>query len=284
MRVLLAGATGYLGSHIATRLGEEGHTLRVLVRNQAKWQNLQIPADEICVAEITDAKSLRGCCTGMDAVISTVGITRQKDHLTYLDVDYRGNLNLLREAQKSGVRRFIYIFVAFSERMRQLKIIQAKALFVEELVKSGLGYCVVKPNGFFPDMAEFLQMAKRGTVYMLGKGTNKINPIDGRDLATLCVEALGDSRQEITVGGPEVLTYRQIGDIAFRVLDRPPRIRSIPFPSWLKRGVLNFMRVCTPVRIYGPVEFMLTTLSMDMVAPSFGHHTLEEYFRRQTVN
>lgn len=279
MRVLLAGATGYLGSHIATRLGEEGHTLRVLVRNKKKWQNLQIHADEICVAEVTDAKSIEGCCVGVDAVISTIGITRQKDHLTYMDVDYQGNLNLLREAQKSGVRRFIYVFVAFSERMRHLKLVQAKALFVEELINSGLNHCVVKPNGFFPDMAEFFRMAKRGVVYMLGKGNNRINPIDGRDLAVLCVKALGDRRPEITVGGPEVLSYREIGEVAFQVLGKPEKIRSIPFPSWLEKSLLGLLRTFTPVRIYGPIEFLLTILSTDMVAPAFGQHTLEEYFQ-----
>jgi uncharacterized protein YbjT (DUF2867 family) len=279
MRVLLAGATGYLGSHIAKRLGEEGHTLRVLVRNKKKWQNLQIPADEIYVAEITNAKSIEGCCVGVDAVISTIGITRQKDHLTYMNVDYQGNLNLLREAQKSGVRRFIYVFVAFSERMRHLKLVQAKALFAEELIKSGLSYCVVKPNGFFPDMAEFLKMAKQGTVYMLGKGNHKINPIDGRDLAVACVETLEDQCAEMVIGGPEVWSYREIGKAAFRVLNKPEKIRSIPFPRWLRITILTLLRIFTPVRIYGPIEFMITTLTMDMVAPQFGHHTLEEYFR-----
>ena len=49
---------------------------------------------------------LKGCRSGIDTVISTLGITRQKDGLTYLDVDYQANLNLLNEACESGSSTF----------------------------------------------------------------------------------------------------------------------------------------------------------------------------------
>ena len=114
---------------------------------------------------------------GVDVVISTVGITRQKDGLTYMAVDYRANLNLLNEARKAGVKKFIYVSVLNGEHLTQLKICEAKEKFVNTLMNSGMDYCVIRPNGFFSDMGDFLDMAKQGRVYLFGDGKKKMNPI-----------------------------------------------------------------------------------------------------------
>jgi uncharacterized protein YbjT (DUF2867 family) len=158
-KVLLAGVTGYLGSYIAKELHERAFATRAIARNTASLKNKNILLSEIKEAELTKPNTIKGCCNQIDVVISTVGITRQKDGLTYMDVDYRANLNLLREAQKSGVRKFIYVSVLNGENLRHLKICDAKEMFVEKLKKSGLGYCVVRPNGFFSDMTDFCQSA-----------------------------------------------------------------------------------------------------------------------------
>jgi uncharacterized protein YbjT (DUF2867 family) len=43
-------------------------------------------------------------------------------------------------------------------------------MFVEQLKKSGLDYCVVRPNGFFSDMTDFYKIARKGRVYLFGNG------------------------------------------------------------------------------------------------------------------
>lgn len=91
----------------------------------------------------------------MDAVITTVGITRQKDGLTYMDVDYGANVNLLREAERAGVSRFIYVSVLNGNNMRHLKICNAKERFVDQLSLSDIDSCVIRPNGFFSIWAIF---------------------------------------------------------------------------------------------------------------------------------
>ena len=62
-------------------------------------------------AQVTQPETLKGICENIDVVISTVGITRQKDDLTYMDVDFQSNVNLIEEAKKGGVKKFIYISV-----------------------------------------------------------------------------------------------------------------------------------------------------------------------------
>jgi uncharacterized protein YbjT (DUF2867 family) len=93
--VLLAGATGYLGSYIAKVLRNRALTTRAIVRNIATLADKGIKIDEVIRAELTMPETIEGCCDKIDVVISTVGITRQKDGLTYMDVDYQANMNLL---------------------------------------------------------------------------------------------------------------------------------------------------------------------------------------------
>ena len=198
-RVLIGGATGYLGGYIAKELMKRSYPVRALARNPEKLKQNNIEVTEILQAEITQPDSIKDCCKDIDLVISTVGITRQKDGLTYMDVDYQANMNLLQEAKQTGVKKFIYISVLNGENLRHLKICDAKELFAEQLIKSGLAYCIIRPNGFFSDMTDFFNMAKKGRVYVFGDGELKTNPIHGEDLAAACVEAIDKPDQEIEV-------------------------------------------------------------------------------------
>jgi uncharacterized protein YbjT (DUF2867 family) len=277
-KVLLAGATGYLGRHIAKALYGRGFSTRVIARNTVSLKLKKTWFNEIIEAELTHPKTIEGCCDQIDVVISTVGITRQKDGLTYRDVDYRANLNLLREAQKSSVRKFIFVSVLNGERLRQLKICDAKEMFVDQLKQSGLNYCVIRPNGFFSDMTEFYNMGQKGRVYLFGNGAFKTNPIHGEDLAAVCVDAIDKQDKEIEVGGPEILTHNRIAETAFAVLGARPKITYIP--NWIRSAALKLMRMLTGSKTYGPIEFFLTVMAMDMVAPQYGKHTLKEHFTK----
>ena len=275
-RVLLAGATGYLGSYIAKELLKRSYPIRVIARNPDKLKQNNIESTEILQTEITQPASIKDCCKNIDIVISTVGITRQKDGLTYMDVDYQANLNLLQEAIQSGVKKFIYISALNGENLRHLKICDAKELFVEQLIKSGLEYCIIRPNGFFSDMTEFYTMAKKGRAYLFGDGELKTNPIHGEDLAAVCVDAIDKPDQEIKVGGPETLTHNEIAATAFEVLRIKPKI--IHIPNWVRVAILKMVRLFSGSNVYGPIEFFMTVMAMDMVAPEYGRHTLREYF------
>ena len=275
-RILLAGATGYLGGFIAQKLNQGNYNLRVIARSPGKLLEQGIKVTDVIQAEITDRQTIAGCCEGVDTVISTIGITRQKDGLTYMDVDYQANLNLLNEALEQGVRKFIYVSVLNGEKLRHLKICDAKEKFVEQLKQSGLEYCVIRPNGFFSDMSELFAMAKKGTVYLFGNGKQQANPIHGEDLAAVCVGAIDSKQKEINVGGPETLTYNQIAGIAFEVAGSKPRIMRIP--DWLRRTILKLVRTFTSSRIYGPIEFFLTVTATDMIAPEYGKHRIKDHF------
>ena len=205
--VLLAGATGYLGQFIAQELQQQGLTTTILVRNQAKFDKTGISAQKIIQAALIHPQTLQGCCQGIHTVISTIGITKQKDGLSYMEVDYQANLNLLQEAQKAGVQKFIYVSALNGDHLQHLKIFEAKEKFVTALKNSGLAYTIIRPNGFFSDLTAFYEMTKKGRIYLFGKGQAQLNPIHGADLAKVCVEAIQQSQKTIEVGGPELLSH-----------------------------------------------------------------------------
>ena len=276
-KILLAGATGYLGSYIFKELKLKSFQARVLARNSKKLKQKNIDADEVLNVEITNPESINGCCEGCDTVISAVGITRQKDGLTYMDVDYQANKNILDEAKRSGVKKFIYVSVLNGIKLKALKICEAKEKFVDELKLSGLEYCIIRPSGFFSDMLEIFNMAKKGKVFLFGNGSFKMNPIHGDDLAKKIVESIELNEKELNIGGPQTFTQNEMANIAFKVLNKTTKITHIP--DWVRKFILSFIKIFLSEKIYGPIEFVLTILSVDMTAPEYGMYKLEDFFK-----
>ena len=197
--VLIAGATGYLGKFVAQEFKNRQYFTRIIARDIEKFKKKNIPMDELMKAEVTQPETLQNCCRDIDIVFSSIGITKQKDGLRYMDVDYQANLNLLEEAKKSGVKKFIYVSVLHGAQMTNLKICAAKEKFVGALEKSGLDYCIIRPTGYFSDMEEFFTMAQKGRVFLIGNGAHRMNPIHGEDLAKVCVDAARNNDKEIPV-------------------------------------------------------------------------------------
>jgi uncharacterized protein YbjT (DUF2867 family) len=275
-KVLVAGATGYLGGYLVQELKNQGYWVRALARNTKKLDDLKNSIDEVFEAEVTKPETLNGICDNIDVVISSVGITRQKDGLTYMDVDYQGNKNILDLAIKNKVSKFLFISVLNAHQMKDLKGIHAKLLFEEKLKESGLDYVIMRPTGFFSDMLEFLNMAKKGRVSVFGSGKNKINPIHGADLAEVCVKAIKESKKEINIGGPEIYTFNAIAELALQVQNKPIKISRLPI--WIIKIILPLMRTFSSSKTYGPVEFMMTVMTMDVVGDTYGKECLKDFF------
>ena len=276
-KVLVAGATGYLGQFVVKVLKAKGYWIRALGRSAAKLAPVDGYADELFIGEVTDPKSLTGLCDGIDIVFSSVGITRQKDGLTYKDVDYRANRNLLTMAEAAGVSQFMYVHVLNAEKLRHVAMVQAKQSFVDDLNRSTLDYTVICPTGFFSDMEEILAMARSGRVYLFGDGSNRINPIHGADLAEVCAEALVSRESQIDVGGPEVFTYLEIAGLAFDALEQRERITCIP--KNLVSAAVGTLRWLAPAKVYGPIQFMASVMTMDVIGKPHGRRRLGDHFR-----
>lgn len=275
-KVLVAGATGYLGQFLVKELKKNGYWVRVLIRKEEQKSMFQ-EVDDFFVGQVTDPNSIKGITKGIDWVFSSIGITRQKEGMRYMDVDYQGNSNLLKEAIKEKVEAFQYISAINGDKLRQLKIFEAKERFVDELKKSGLQYCILRPNGFFSDMKDFLSMAKAGRVYLFGDGLKRLNPIHGEDLAKVCVDQMKLGTKEATVGGPDILSQDDLAAMALQAWQKPIKITHLP--DWTRRFTIWLLRTFTSSKTYGPIEFFMTAMAFDNIADSYGNHKLEDFFK-----
>jgi uncharacterized protein YbjT (DUF2867 family) len=130
-------------------------------------------------------------------------------------------------------------------------------------------------TGYFSDMGEFLEMAKKGRVYLIGHGDNRGNPIHGADLAVACVDAIEGDEIEIDVGGPEVLTYREIAELALQSLGKSARITVVPV--WVMRLAVGLTKIFSKHQ-GGLLAFFTTAMTSDVVAPAVGVHRLKDHF------
>lgn len=274
--IILAGATGYLGSHLVKAMQDQHYSFKAIARNNKKLIQMGLNEDQILQAEATQAQTLKGLLEGADILISTIGITRQKDGLTYMDVDYQANLNLLEEAKKAGVKKFIYVAAINGDKMRHLKIMAAKEQFVDALKVSGMEYIIVRPNGFFSDMKDFLEMAKKGKVYLFGNGNFKLNPIHGEDLAKVILDTIDQSNVEIEVGGPDILSQNEIAEMALNAHGKS--IKILHLPDWIRKAAIILVRVFSSSKTYGPIEFFLSMMGQDNIAPRYGILRLQSFF------
>ena len=291
---LVAGAGGVLGTHLLYELSARGLSARLFTRDMKSLQHrFHSHAHQFATGgdapalsewEIKEGDALRpatleNLCSGIDVVISSIGsslrLNNWRDKRSFQDVDYSGNKNLLKEAQKSGVRKFVYVSSFMGETMNTAYT-NAHESFVQELKNSGLEYVVVRPTGFFYVNLEFLAMARNGFASLVGNGRAKTNPIHEQDVACACLDAAFRLRnEEMSVGGPEIFTRQEIVELAFATLAKKPRIAHAPAitTAIASRCITPFNR-----RIGELVEFLGYVSVHDCIAPLYGKQRLAEYF------
>lgn len=110
MKVLVTGATGFVGSHVARFLAGQGAELRLLVRPTSLTANLEGIAAERVTGDLREAESLRKAMAGCEAVFHVAADYRlwtREPHEMYRS-NVEGTRNIIQLAQQSGVRRVIY--------------------------------------------------------------------------------------------------------------------------------------------------------------------------------
>ena len=278
MKVVLAGAFGRLGSDILRALVRDGHdvlavdmVLRELDGIEGSYEKKQV--------DVTKPEQLAGLCEGADAVITMVGLTRTSAEVTNYDIDYRGNLNLLNEAKRAGVKKFAYVSVLKADRAPKVPMLHAKYLLEEALKASGIDYVIFRPTGYFYDIAKvFKPMIEKGEVTLLGKKPVSANVIDTTDLADFMLLHLNDKNVTYDIGGTETYTYEQIARMFFAAAGKEPVIKHAP-PFLF--DVLAFINKLKKNGKEAILRFSKWTLTESMVAEHrFGRLSFKEYIEK----
>jgi uncharacterized protein YbjT (DUF2867 family) len=278
-RILICGATGHLGQHVLKHAGSRGCFIRALVRTEQQQSDLLGFAHEVHRGDLTRAETLQGACSDVDAVISTAGASVHiniRGSAGFHEIDLAGNRNLLAEATRSGVKKFVYVSVVATPELARTAYVSAKEEFAGLVARSGLDYQIVRPTGFFSAFADLVGMARRGPLPMVGDGTARTNPIDDEEVAIACLEALESSERERSIGGPEVYTRKEIAEMVFAAVGRQARYRKVP--AALVRAGGRVVRLFNQ-RLGDLTEFYLAVARHDVVAPAYGSRRLGDYLK-----
>ena len=276
MKVVLAGAFGNLGADIFKALIRDGHEVAALDMMQ---RDIGITSGyTFTKIDVTDPKTLEGVCNGADVVITTVGLTKGSASVSNYDIDYQGNLNILREAQKAGIRNFVYISVIKADTAPDVPMVNAKYLFENELKKSGLTYVIHRPTGYFYDIVKvFRPMIEKGEVTLLGKEPVSANVISTEDFADFIVKHLTDENKTYSIGGKETYTYEQIANLCFEAAGKEPKIKRAPPMIF---NILAFVNKLKKNGKEAVIRFSKWTLTHDMVGDTvYGDMSFAEYIR-----
>jgi uncharacterized protein YbjT (DUF2867 family) len=232
--ILVAGATGLVGSAVCQKLAKRGETVRALVRSTSakeKLDALRSCGAELCVGDLKDPGSLSSACRGVDAVVSTASSTLSRQSGDSIEsVDAAGQLNLVNAAEAAGIERFV--FVSFRPpRGISYPLADAKRR-VEEAIAS-LNFTIIQASWF---MEVWLSPAlgfdyPNQTARIYGPGTSPISWVSFRDVAEMCALAVRSpaaDRRTIEFGGPEALSPLEVVARFEKIGGRPFQLQHVP--------------------------------------------------------
>jgi divinyl chlorophyllide a 8-vinyl-reductase len=216
-------------------------------------------------------------------------------------IDYEAHVSALGAAKAAGVTHMVLLSAICVQKPR-LAFQHAKLAFETVLIESGLDYSIVRATAFFKSLSGQIDRVKAGKPFLVFEDGRKTacKPISDDDLAQFIVGCLDDERRRnriLPIGGPgEAITPRDQADRLFALLQREPRISSVPLAlldtiifvlSALGRLVPQLAVKAELARIgrYYATESMLlldpVTGRYDAaLTPSTGSETLFEFYAR----
>lgn len=275
MKLVLAGAFGKLGSDILRAAVKEGHEV---VAIDLVTREMDFDGFTAKTVDVTKKEQLEGVCEGADAVITTVGLTRTSATVTNYDIDLNGNLNLLAEAKRAGVKKFAYISVLKADKNPDVPMLDAKHKFELALKESGIDYVIFRPTGYFYDIAKvFMPMIEKGEVTLLGKEDVSANVIDTTELAEYVLLHLNDTNVTYDIGGTETYTYEEIAKMFFAAAGKEPVIKRAPVFLFSVLAWINKLKKNGKEAI---IKFSKWTLTESMVAENkYGKLSFKEHIQ-----
>ena len=246
-KILVIGASGFVGKHIAQALLADGCAVRCLARNPARVEDSAFAGGEIVQGDISDLASMHQALESVQAVYISIH-TLSPQHATttgqgFMEIEMKGLQNIVAACRTQGARRLIYLTSLGIAPEATGAWVRGRWEAEQFLWESGLDVTVLRPGqivgvggqGFNIMVA---QARRRGAVVM-GSGRQKMRNIALDDLVYYLVGVLDDPRtygQSYDVGCDDVLTTDQMIDVVAEVLGRrPPRKIHLP---WTLLGAL----------------------------------------------
>ena len=282
MKVLVTGATGFTGGHLAKYLAGRGDEVRALVRPQsrARFDRSPLPANGVIAADgdLLDAPAVGRAVEGVSVVYHIAATYREagQPDSAYRAINVEGTRNVLEAAKAGGVTRVVHCSTGGvhghienppaneDAPFNPGDVYQETKLAAEQLARehgksTGLDVVVARPIGIYgPGDTRFLRMFRglaRGRFPMIGSGkafyhlTYIDDLIEGFRLCGTMPAAKG---RTYILAGPRYTTLEQLVHLVAKELNvAPPRMHLPVWPFWTA-GLLCEM-VCVPLRIEPPI-------------------------------
>ncbi len=243
MKIVVAGGTGFLGRHITRALLDGGHDVTVLGRSPNKVAAIpELQGANATQGDVTDSTSLWGRLEGADAVVQAVQFPNHpievpRKGLTYDRYDRQGTVNMLSEAQRAGVGKFVYLSGAGADPASEKTWYRAKGLAERAIIASGIDYAIVRPSwAYGPEDRALNRIAAiaRSTPVLpqLGSSVQRIQPVYVGDIASAVArvferEAWNDIYE---IGSREVMTMKEVGHTLLDFLGKKRPVLPVPSP------------------------------------------------------
>ncbi|MFC7132528.1 MULTISPECIES: complex I NDUFA9 subunit family protein [Salinibaculum] len=243
MDVLVTGGSGFIGQYLCAELTDRGHDVTALARDP---DPTNLPEGvETAMGDVTAYDSMVDAFEGQDAVVNLVALSplfEPKGGNRMHDQVHRGGTeNCVRAAEEHGVERFVQMSALGADPDGPTHYIRSKGRAEEIVEDADLDTVIFRPSVVFGEGGEFVSFTKRLKgmfapglpLYPLpGGGTKtRFQPIWVEDLVPMLADAVEDDAhvgETYRIGGPEVLTLREITEMVYESEGKSIRIVGLP--------------------------------------------------------
>jgi uncharacterized protein YbjT (DUF2867 family) len=289
--ILVAGATGTLGTEVVRRLADRGEPVRVLTRDPARAAHLPETV-EILAGDLRDpatiAEAVAGCASVVSAVHGFAGPGKPSPEA----IDRDANRALIQAAAAAGVGHLVLVSVLDAAPDHPMSLHRAKHAAEQALRASGLPWTIIRPAAYLETWAGIVgaKLAAKGQAVVFGPGRNPINFVSAHDVAALVDLAVHDPSlrgQVLEVAGPENLTFTGLAERLIAASGPRGRIRHVPLP--ILRAMSVLARPVSPTfarQAQAAVVMNTTDMTADVTGirdrfPTIAATTLDEVLGRQ---